>query len=258
MPELPDLQVFSRNLDKHLSGHKLDRVAIANKSKLKTSVATVEKAFEGATLRRVFRSGKELRFEFDNGNILGMHLMLHGNLLLSKEAQKEKSTIAVLHFGDTILTLEDYQGAANLQLNPVDRDAPDALSDDLTPFYLQEQFARTRKAVKTVLMDQNVVRGIGNAYADEILWQAGIAPASVAKAIPADKIKELVKAVSSVLKDAIQQISKKDPDLIAGEVRDFLKIHNARKKQSPTGGEILHTTINARKTYYTEEQTVYE
>ena len=107
-------------------------------------------------------------------------------------------------------------------------------------------------------MDQQVLRGIGNAYADEILWEAGISPFSVSNKIPAEKVKELAKAIKKVLKDAEKQIVKSHPDIITGEVRDFLKIHNAKKKESPTGAAIEHGTVNSRKTYYTKEQELYE
>jgi len=258
MPELPDLQVFSHNLDRQLNGKKLKEIVVTNGSKLKSSSAELKKAIEGEKLNKVYRSGKELRFEFDNGNILGMHLMLNGDLYLLEKTEEKKHTIVELHFGDKTLVLTDYQGAANVQLNPADKDAPDALSEDLDETYLKGKLAKTRKAIKTVITDQNVIRGIGNAYADEILWESGIAPASISNKIPENKIKELVKAIRSVLKDAEKQIRKKDPELITGEVRDFLKIHNSRKKESPGGSKILHTTIGSRKTYYTDEQELFE
>jgi formamidopyrimidine-DNA glycosylase len=107
-------------------------------------------------------------------------------------------------------------------------------------------------------MDQKVIRGIGNAYADEILWHALISPLSVCNKIPEDKIKTLAKSIKTVLHDAIKKILKSHPDIIKGEVRDFLVIHNSSKKKSPTGAEIKQTTIGGRKTYYTDEQELYK
>jgi formamidopyrimidine-DNA glycosylase len=108
------------------------------------------------------------------------------------------------------------------------------------------------------LLDQHNIRGIGNAYADEILWDAKISPFAVSNKIPEAAIKRLVKSIRSVLKDAEKQILKKDPDIISGEVRDFLPIHNSKKTHSPTGGKIISTTVNSRITYYTEEQELFE
>ena len=106
-------------------------------------------------------------------------------------------------------------------------------------------------------MDQQVIRGIGNAYADEILWDAKISPISQSNKIPADKVRQLVKSIAKVLRNAEKQILKANPDQITGEIRDFLVIHHPRKKRSPTGGEILSKVVASRKTYYTKEQKEY-
>ena len=84
MPELPDLQVFSHNLQRKLSGKKLARIEIPVTKKLKASTASFKKALETQAVKKVWREGKELRFRFSNGNILGLHLMLHGELSGSK------------------------------------------------------------------------------------------------------------------------------------------------------------------------------
>lgn len=256
MPELPDLQVFSKNLSKHFAGKKLQHIKVVNGGKLKDSQVALQKAFEGSTLKAVYRSGKELRFEFDNGNILGLHLMLNGELKLFDSTNEHKNTIVEFLFSnDKGFAIVDWQGLANVKLNPIDKEGVDALEVDVK--YLEE-ILQTRTAIKTLLMDQKKIRGIGNAYADEILWEAGISPFSKSNKIPQEKIKELAKAIKSVLHNAEKQILKKKPDLISGEVRDFLVIHNARKKESPTGGKILTKTAGGRKTYYTEEQELHE
>lgn len=80
------------------------------------------------------------------------------------------------------------------------------------------------------MLDQQLIRGIGNAYADEILWDAGISPFSVSGKIPPGKISALAKSIRKVLKAAEKRIIKKHHGIIAGEVRDFLLIHNPDKK----------------------------
>ncbi|HTM92399.1 MAG TPA: DNA-formamidopyrimidine glycosylase family protein, partial [Flavisolibacter sp.] len=177
MPELPDLNVFARNLDKKLAGKKIKKIEVRNKSKLKTPVSELKKEIEGSKLKKVYREGKELHFEFSNGNILGMHLMLKGSLHLETD---QKSTIVEIHFdGDDVLVLTDFQGAANIALNPVVKDSPDALSDEVNYEFLKEKLSKKRTNIKTFLLDQNIIRGIGNAYADEILWESKIHPESV-------------------------------------------------------------------------------
>jgi formamidopyrimidine-DNA glycosylase len=256
MPELPDLNVFARNLDKKLAGKKVQKIEVKNRSKLKTPVSKLKKEIEGSKLKKVYREGKELHFEFSDGNILGMHLMLKGNLHLEAN---QKSTIAEMHFdGDSVLALTDYQGAANIALNPVVKDSPDALSAKVDYKFLKEKLSKKRTNIKTFIMDQNIIRGIGNAYADEILWKSKIHPESVCNKIPDNKIKELAKNIKSVLKYAEKQILKINPDIISGEDRSFLKIHNSKKKESPTGAKIHSKMLSSRITYYTDEQKLYK
>lgn len=258
MPELPDLQVFSRNLDKRLSGKVLKEVNVVNASKLKVPAKELKDALEGEQLVKVYREGKELHFEFKNGNVLGLHLMLNGNLYLFSKANEHKNTIIELLFNDeTGLALTDFQGMATPTLNPGKRTAPDALSKEADYNFLKEKM-QTRTAIKTLLLDQKVIRGIGNAYADEILWDAKISPFSASNKIPDDKIKALAKSIKSVLQNAEKQILKTEPDIISGEVRGFLNIHNAKKTNSPTGAAIHNKMISSRKTYYTDEQELYK
>lgn len=258
MPELPDLQVFSSNLDKKLAGKTLKKLTVVNSKKLKTPAAKLKKALEKQELTKVERVGKELHFNFKNGSVLGLHLMLRGQLFLFEGTNEHKYTIIELLFDDdTGLALTDYQGQATPALDPEERDAPDALSDEMNYTFLKDALQK-KAVIKNVLLDQHVIRGIGNAYADEILWKAGISPFSISNKIPGNKIKELAKAIKSVLKNAEKQIRKSNPDIISGEVRDFLNIHNSKKKESPSGSAILHKMVASRKTYYTNEQELFE
>jgi formamidopyrimidine-DNA glycosylase len=258
MPELPDLQVFSRNLEKKLKGKTLTRFNILQDKKLNVPKAKLKKALEGAKLKAVYREGKELRFAFANGHILGMHLMLKGRLHWYGETEEVKHVIAELIFKDQGIILTDYQKKASLTLDPATKDAPDALSNEVNYSFLKQALSKKKTNIKAFLLDQKNIRGIGNAYADEILWEAGISPFSVASAIPDGKIRILAKKIRSVLTQAEKQILKIDPNLITGEERSFLKIHNSTKKKSPKGGTIQNEMLNSRITYYTAEQELFE
>jgi len=257
MPELPDLQVFSQHLTRELAGKKIKAVRVTAKDiKMNVSVARLKKAIEGAVLKEVRREGKELFFLFKNGHILGVHLMLHGKFYWQEEEELKKNTLLVLSFSNKKeLALTDFQHQARLTLDPEEKDTPDALSADVNLKYWKEQL-QSKAKIKNLLLDQQVVRGIGNAYADEILWEAGISPFSVAAKIPDPKIKALAKAVPRVLKQAIKQIKKTSPGIIGGEVRDFLAIHNSSRKKSPTGAAIRQEK-KGRVTYYTDEQELF-
>lgn len=259
MPELPDLQVFSKNLSKALKGKKVLRVTLVNKKKANVSEKDFNDQLKGKVIERVYREGKELHIDFKNKPTLGLHMMLRGQLSLFDKVNDKKFTVIEIHFSDkTGLAMSDYQGQATPTLNPVTRDSPDAMSKDVNHRFLKEKFERSKAAVKNILLDQDFVRGIGNAYVDEILWVARISPFSSANKIPDDRVKALAKAIRSVLLAAEKSIIKSNPGIISGEIRDFLKIHNSKKEKSPTGAKILIEAAGARKTYYTEEQQLFK
>jgi formamidopyrimidine-DNA glycosylase len=257
MPELPDLQVFSRNINKLFAGERVSKIVVkSGKSGLRT--VALNKKIKGAKLAECYREGKQLFFRFDNNTILGMHLMLHGALQKFAGTNGNKHTIFELHFDNGQgLALTDWQKSAKLTLDPPESKAPDALSKKVNARFVKEMLQR-KAAIKTILMDQKLIRGIGNAYADEILWKAGISPFSVSDKIPAPRINALAKAIRSVLQGAEKKILKAHPDLISGEIRDFMSVHNSRRKETPKGEKIITATIGGRKTYYTEEQEEYK
>lgn len=258
MPELPDIEVFSRNLKKMYGGKKLSRIRIVNNKNIKDSQALLSKSLNGQILVDVYRSGKEMRFLFSNKALLGMHLMLTGDLIPFEGKNERKSTKVEFYFEDgSSLALTDRFKNAFVKLDPQDKQGIDALDPKLNYSYLKKALNR-KAAIKNVLLDQDVIRGIGNGYSDEILWQCRISPFSKANAIPDGKIRELAKAIKKILKDAAGKIYKNYPGLIHGEVRDFMQIHTKKKDKAPTGATIRIAERGMLKTYYTDEQVVYE
>ncbi len=101
MPELPDLNVFSRNLNKLFAGRKLNSVEIYYTKKLNASPEEIKNSLIEASLKEVKRDGKELRFIFNNETVIGLHLMLHGELQATEELNPNKKTIAAFIFETT-------------------------------------------------------------------------------------------------------------------------------------------------------------
>lgn len=258
MPELPDVQIFAANLNKLFAGEKINGLQVVNPKKLKDSQMALATALRGNTLNKIYREGKEMRFEFENGVLLGLHLMLTGDIFVFDKKNENKFTIIEFYFTNGKgIALTDRMRNANVKLNPVDKDGVDALDKKLDFKYLKNLLDR-KAQIKNVLLDQNLIRGIGNAYADEILWETRISPFSVSNAIPEDKIKELVKTIKKVFKNAVSKINKNYPGKIQGEVRDFLNIHNKKKVKSPTGALIKVEKRGMLKTYFTDEQELYK
>jgi formamidopyrimidine-DNA glycosylase len=258
MPELPEIQVFSQNLTKLFKGSKLKKLVVKDGRRLLHSEEEFNKRLQGKKLIEVYRSGKELRFKFEKGEVLGMHVMLTGDIIHIDETNARKTTVVELHFDNgKAIALTDFLKQAKVFLDPDDKGGVDALSEDLTYEYLKKVLNK-KKPIKTLLMDQNIIRGIGGAYSDEILWEIKVHPFSIGSAIPDEKIRELPQAIRNVLTNVTNLIYENKPGIISGDVRDFSKIHDKNKTHCPNGKPILMEEMGGRKNYFTEEQVLYK
>jgi len=261
MPELPDLTIYAENLGKAVIGKKIDRVEYYRRGRLDATSEELTESLLKTEIAEVRRAGKQIHFEAKNGVVLRVHLMLTGGFALTTAGELDRldSPILAICFTDgSAVAVTDPKGWATLALNPkVGAEVPDAL--DLDGDHLQRLIAKKPKAlIKSLLLDQSLIGGIGNAYADEILWRARISPKSAAGKLPPEAVIALAEAIPAVLKDAVEQLRKRHPDMVAGEYREFLKVHSPTLKVSPTGAMIIKENISSKRTYYTEEQKLYK
>lgn len=120
------------------------------------------------------REGKEWWFFFHNKQVVSIHLMLLGKLSWTEDDNKAPHTIIEFVFGNgNRLSLCDPLHMAKVTLNPAPTNIPDAVSKEANLQFWKEHL-RSRATIKNLLLDQKVIRVIGNAYADEILWDAKI------------------------------------------------------------------------------------
>jgi len=255
MAELPDLEVFSRILTGKYAGQVLEEIEVLVTKKLNVTSTQLKHHLEGDKLSAVRRSGKTLQFVFENGSVLGLHLMLRGELIdLSEEPVKY--SVAKFHFqaGDGFAVV-DMQKQATLTLDPPENNVPDALEIEFKTF--RKLIEGKKTLIKTLLMDQKKIRGIGNSYGDEILYHAGISPFSVAGKIPEPQVKKLYSSMKTVLEKAIKKISKENGDELRGELRDFMEVHGAGIRKTAKGEKIFSEKIGGRSSYYTQSQELF-
>lgn len=262
MPELPDLHVFSANLKKHILGKKIVSVQVGNSDKMNAAPRQFEAALTGRAIVDITRDGKELFFRLSDGNVFSVHLMLYGRFALTAPGEPEavRDRVVSMTFEDqSAFSISDWQGLCRVSLNPSVRAVPDALSEQFDLSYLTNIAKKNaKKNIKAFLIDQNIVKGIGNAYADEILFEANISPESVVGSLPDEAVAALYAAVRNVLEHAIRKIIELSPDIIGGEERRFLKVHNKTRKTTDEGDPILVKTVATKTTYYTEKQVLYK
>lgn len=258
MSELPDLEIFAENLDKRFRNKVLERVEIKLAKSLNVAVAELKVNLEGQELRNLTRNGLVIALQFKNHAVLTLDLRSSGNLHVLKNGDIPEVNLINLYFkGGDVLAVIDPQDLTVFKLNPAQATVPDALGKEMTFEYLSTVLFENTNQIKKVLLDQRVIRGIGQAYADEILWYAEISPFSIASKIPVNQVKKLQKTIKYVLLDAIKQIKKASPEELNAETHHFLLIHNAAKEKSPTGRIIKKKSKAGNITYYTDEQVLW-
>ena len=261
MPEIPDLNIYRDNILKQLKGAKVEKAKVLWPQKSNVSEDELEKALKGKKLEDIERQGKMLHFHFSGNKTLAFHLMLNGKLYITEKPGEVKNPILQLIFDDgRFLQLADRQGWANAVLGPeTGKKAPDVMDKDFTWEYFNEQCSsHPRMKIKNLITEQKYMRGIGNAYSDEILWEAGVSPFSLAGAIPEDARKRIYKAIPKVLKEAEKIIRKNHGDTVNEIIRDHLKVHNPKAGKTPTGHKIQFKQEGGMsRTYYSDEQELY-
>lgn len=216
MPELPEVETVCRGLAPALAGRKIDAIQ-TNRKALRLPFPPGLKALAGVRVKAIRRRAKYVLMRLEGGRVLVVHLGMSGRLLLHPRTDKytpgthdhfmitmENGLRVVLNdprrFGLVALvdekTLEQHKLFAHL--------GPEPLEKDFSPAYLAGKLQGKKVAVKLAIMDQRLVVGVGNIYASEALFMAGIDPRRAAATITPAECKKLVAAIKTVLKKAIR------------------------------------------------------
>jgi len=213
MPELPEVEVTRRSIAPELVGRRVSGGAIRAQKLRYPLCQELPQYLKGKTLLGVGRRGKYLLLDFGRGAVL-VHLGMSGSLrLLPRGAIPQKHDHVDLEFGDRLLRLRDprrfgavlwFAALAEMAKHPLLTTLGiEPLEADFTPGWL---FAATRgrqAPIKQLLMDSHMVVGIGNIYASESLYRAGIDPRTPAGRIGLKRYARLVPAIRAVLEAAI-------------------------------------------------------
>jgi len=212
MPELPEVEVLVRHLDPLIKG-KTIRNVVVNRAKVlePTSEATFKRVLEGQKFLAVQRRGKYLLFTLQGRGrkmtpLLG-HLGMTGRMyLLPAKGQLPKHAAVIFGLGREQFVFEDirYFGRMTLDTSAIKALGPEPLAPEFTPEALLSALRRSSQPVKVKLLDQTLVAGVGNIYASEALFRAGISPRTRASRITKDQAARLHKEIRQVLEEAIE------------------------------------------------------
>ena len=228
MPELPEVETVRRSLEPFLVGRTVTQVEVREPRLRRTLPAGFAQTLTGRTIRAIDRRGKYLHFQLDDRRIWLVHLGMTGQLivethealpLLHDHVRVALSSGHHLRYNDprrfglmVVGTVEEIDAVTRLGCEP--------LSKDFTARYLLSKASGTKRTIKDVLMDQRVVAGVGNIYASELLFRAGVRPDRIATALDHAAIDRVVKATKAVLRDAIRHRGSSISDYRDGEGKE--------------------------------------
>jgi formamidopyrimidine-DNA glycosylase len=230
MPELPEVETIRRQLAPHLEGRRIERAEILDARWTRPfDPGPVEAGLRGALVRRVDRAGKYLDLVLSDDRHLLIHLRMTGSLLFDPEADPPHTRVRLALDGGHRLVYVDPRrfGTGHLMLSAAERDAYLSARLGAEPFtpaftvpYLKRAARGRRAPVKAFLLDQRRIAGVGNIYADEALFRAGIHPLRPVGSLTTPQWVRLHAAVEEVLTAGI--------DARGASIDDFRHVDGAR------------------------------
>lgn len=203
MPELPEVETVRRVLLERLQGARVSGVRVPKTTFYRRPPPASVAGLEGRALEGARRRGKYFILEFSGGRELTGHLGMSGRLFLGAASDPPmKHERFRLDFGEASVRFVDPRRFGRVGC-PLPEFGPEPLSPHFDAAHLARAFKGRRAAVKALLLDQAVVAGVGNIYATEALYRAGVRPARAAKGLTADERERLAAGVKSVLEAGI-------------------------------------------------------
>lgn len=262
MPELPEVETVVRGLRGPLVGRTFTGVKVLWPKSIKTPVADLQSRLPGQCIQSITRRGKYLQFHLSGGDTLLIHLKMSGSLLVEPDSEPLHPHVRTVFGLDNHhqLRFKDMRkfGRVYLVADPdqvVGRLGPEPLAED----FLAEDFValfRTRKGrLKPLLLNQQFIAGIGNIYADESCFLAGIDPRRQVDTLSAGQLEKLYHAIRQALgRGIIHKGASLDEVYPGGEFQEHFQVYG-RKGQTcyRCGSPIRRVVLGGRSTHFCEQ-----
>lgn len=270
MPELPEVETIRRQLDTVVLGRTIAKLRILDALTVSpNSPNRLRRSVEGRRIDATDRRGKYLMLQLDSGDTLAIHLRMTGRLHHSPDgvAPDDRHRRARFELDDgATLDFSDTRRFGRIWIVPANPDAPNAYWDarlgveplgrGFTPAHLAQLLEGRTAPIKASILDQKLIAGVGNIYADEALFQAGVHPTRRAGSLDSDEIVALREAIRDRLKAGIRSggasIDRyRDTIGNAGTMQDILRVHLHEGDACGTcGSTIVKTRVAGRGTYF--------
>ena len=265
MPELPEVETTRRGIAPHLEHHRIIRLVVRHRGLRWPVPRRLASLLEGQRLNGIERRAKYLLFRFETGTLL-LHLGMSGHLrVIPADTPVQKHDHLDLVFeGQRCLRFNDPRRFGSVHWTKEDPEehplmkslGPEPLSDDFDGDYLFERSRKRRIAIKLFIMNAHIVVGVGNIYASEALFLAGIRPGRAAGRVTRVEYARLAESIKTVLQRAIAKggTTLRDftqPDGNTGYFSIHLNVYDrAGEPCRVCGAEIRHKVMGQRATYF--------
>jgi formamidopyrimidine-DNA glycosylase len=254
MPELPDITVYLEALAKRVLGQRLERVRNVSPFLLRTARPPVEMAF-GKKVQELRRMGKRICMGLEGEIWLVLHLMIAGRLHWLEAASKKSKSVsrngnfAAFDFsnGSLMWSESGSQKRASLHvmsgedgLRQLDPGGLEVLESDAGAF--QKVLLFENHTLKRALTDPTLFSGIGNAYSDEILWEARLSPTALTQKLAPAEIERLYKAIRKSLTEWVERLRRETGDKFPEGVTAFrpeMAVHGKYRQPCPRCGTAI-------------------
>ena len=251
MPEIPDLEYIAHALKQRALGRPIEAVRVKEPIVLRQAIeGDLAELLVGAKLTAVERRAHFLRFTLDRPLELIVNAMLAGRFKLApREAKTEAALCLALDFGgEELRYLDDKKmGKVYLVRAGDHRQVPGFEArglDTLGRAFTLERFTavleKRRDQVRPFIMDKRAIDALGNAYADEVLWEARLHPKTRCSQLTPEEIARLHAAIPKVLREAMAEVKRRQAP-IEEKVRDFLKVRGRAGEPCPRCGTKIRT-----------------
>lgn len=262
MPELPEVETVKNVLKKDLINLKIVNVLVNYEPMIKTNVDEFKKNLIGEIILDIKRYGKWLVFETTNFCLVS-HLRMEGKYYYTDDSKIDKHIHVIIEFNNhKYLKYKDTRKFGVMYLvkkdklfidTPLNKLGPEPFSDKVNVFYLKEKF-QVNKPIKTVLLDQEIMSGLGNIYDDEVLFKSRIHPLKKAKSLTDLEINNIIESSRSILSEAIKlggtTIRSYTSSLgVEGSYQDKLLVHT-KEICKVCKNKIKVIKVGGRSTYY--------
>ncbi len=277
MPELPEVETVMRGMEPAMTGAKIARAQVNRPDLRWPFPPNMSTRLEGARIEALSRRSKYILTELSTDETLLIHLGMSGRILISGDPQgrflhdhpaHEKHDHVILDLDNgTRITFNDPRRFGAMDLIPTAELAshkliknlgPEPLGNQFTAATLITAFQNKRSPVKSALLDQRIIAGLGNIYVCEALWRTGISPTRLAGQISKSRIETLVPAIRQTLQDAIEAggSSLRDYRRADGELGYFQHSFAAYGREAEPcrkpgcNGTIKRITQSGRSTFF--------